>query len=152
MADHQQHVKSHLRGFQNEACADFTLPENRAAMEAALAAARAKFGRQWKLVIGGKCVESGATFASTNPAKPDEVLGYFQKGTPVLAARAVEAAYEAFRTWSRSPAIVRIAAAARTAEILRERRMEFNAWLVFEAGKSWAEAEAESGEAIDFCE
>ena len=152
MADHQQHVKSHLKGFQNEAYADFTLPENRAAMEAALAAARAKFGRQWKLVIGGKCVESGATFASTNPAKPDEVLGYFQKGTPVLAARAVEAAYEAFRTWSRSPAIVRIAAAARTAEILRERRMEFNAWLVFEAGKSWAEAEAESGEAIDFCE
>ena len=30
--------------------------------------------------------------------------------------------------------------------------MEFNAWLVFEAGKSWPEAEAESGEAIDFCE
>ena len=30
--------------------------------------------------------------------------------------------------------------------------MEFNAWLVFEAGKSWPEAEAESGEAIDFCD
>ena len=149
MANDQQ---PHLIGFQNEACADFTLPENRAAMEAALAHARSQFGREWKLLIGGKCVETGATFASTNPARPDEVLGLHHKATPLLAARAVEAADAAFRNWSRTPAIIRIAAAARTAEILRARRMEFNAWLVFEAGKSWPEAEAESGEAIDFCD
>ena len=66
MANDQQ---PHLIGFQNEACADFTLPENRAAMEAALAHARSQFGREWKLLIGGKCVETGATFASTNPAR-----------------------------------------------------------------------------------
>ena len=149
MANDQQ---PHLIGFQNEACAGFTLPENRAAMEAALAHARSQFGREWKLLIGGKCVETGATFASTNPARPDEVLGLHHKATPLLAARAVETADAAFRNWSRTRPIIRIAAAARTAEILRARRMEFNAWLVFEAGKSWPEAEAESGEAIDFCD
>jgi 1-pyrroline-5-carboxylate dehydrogenase len=30
--------------------------------------------------------------------------------------------------------------------------MEFDAWLVYEAGKSWPEAEADVSEAIDFCE
>ena len=30
--------------------------------------------------------------------------------------------------------------------------MEFDAWLVYEAGKTWPEAEADVSEAIDFCE
>jgi len=38
------------------------------------------------------------------------------------------------------------------AALLRERKFEFDAWLVLEAGKTWPEAEAEVGEAIDFCE
>jgi 1-pyrroline-5-carboxylate dehydrogenase len=36
--------------------------------------------------------------------------------------------------------------------LIRERKFEFDAWLVLEAGKTWPEAEAEVGEAIDFCE
>jgi 1-pyrroline-5-carboxylate dehydrogenase len=38
------------------------------------------------------------------------------------------------------------------AAMLRERKFEFDAWLVLEAGKTWPEAEAEVAEAIDFCE
>ena len=38
------------------------------------------------------------------------------------------------------------------ARILRARKMEFDAWLVYEAGKTWIEAEADVSEAIDFCE
>jgi 1-pyrroline-5-carboxylate dehydrogenase len=38
------------------------------------------------------------------------------------------------------------------ADILRRRKMEFNAWLALEAGKTWPEAEAETAEAIDFCD
>ena len=44
----------------------------------------------------------------------------------------------------------RLAIAA--AAIIRERKFEFDAWLVFEAGKTWPEAEADVSEAIDFCE
>jgi len=40
----------------------------------------------------------------------------------------------------------------RVADIFRERKYEFDAWLVFEAGKTWAEAEADVSEAIDFVE
>jgi 1-pyrroline-5-carboxylate dehydrogenase len=35
---------------------------------------------------------------------------------------------------------------------MRRRKYEFNAWLVLEVGKSWAEAEADTAEAIDFME
>ena len=42
--------------------------------------------------------------------------------------------------------------AARVAAILRERKLEFDAWLVSEAGKTWPEADADVAEAIDFCE
>ena len=40
----------------------------------------------------------------------------------------------------------------KTAELMRERKLDFDAWLVLEAGKTWIEAEAETAEAIDFCE
>src|SRR5436309_4882969 len=40
----------------------------------------------------------------------------------------------------------------RAAQIIRGRKLEFDAWLVYEAGKSWAEADADVSEAIDFCE
>src|SRR5262249_20564829 len=35
---------------------------------------------------------------------------------------------------------------------MRERRHSFSAWMVFEVGKSWAEADADTAEAIDFME
>jgi 1-pyrroline-5-carboxylate dehydrogenase len=38
------------------------------------------------------------------------------------------------------------------AALIRERKFEFDAWLVTEAGKTWPEAEADVSEAIDFCE
>ncbi len=40
----------------------------------------------------------------------------------------------------------------RTAEILRKRRFELLAWLTFEIGKTWPEADADVAELIDFCE
>ncbi len=42
--------------------------------------------------------------------------------------------------------------AAQGGVILRRRKMEFDALLVLEAGKTWPEAEADVAEAIDFCD
>ena len=42
--------------------------------------------------------------------------------------------------------------AVKVADIIRQRKFEFDAWLVFEAGKTWPEAEAAVCEAIDFCD
>jgi 1-pyrroline-5-carboxylate dehydrogenase len=50
------------------------------------------------------------------------------------------------------PAEERVACVYRTAEILRKRRYELDAWLVYEIGKTWPEADADIAELIDFCE
>jgi 1-pyrroline-5-carboxylate dehydrogenase len=69
-----------------------------------------------------------------------------------MANQAVEAAARAFERWKRVPAEERVACVYRTAEILRKRRYELDAWLVYEIGKTWPEADADIAELIDFCE
>ncbi|HEX9917830.1 MAG TPA: aldehyde dehydrogenase family protein, partial [Pyrinomonadaceae bacterium] len=138
--------------FRNEAFTDFSREENAQLMRAAIEKVRGELGREYPLVIGGERVETGRTFDSINPAKKTEVVGRFQKATEELARRAVETADETFKTWSRTPATERAELLFRVAAILRERRHELSAWMIFEVGKTWAEADGDTAEAIDFCE
>src|SRR5436853_5914777 len=64
----------------------------------------------------------------------------------------MNAALKAFETWSRTPVEERAALVSRVGDLLRERKFEFCAWLVFEVSKNWAEADADIAETIDFCE
>jgi len=141
-----------LPPFRNEPYTDFGIPDHRARMENALARVRAQLGRRYSLLVAGERVDTADQLVSTNPARPDEIVGVHSKATAELAARAVETAYANFAKWSRTPAEARVRMLLRTAELLRERKLDFNAWLVLEAGKTWIEAEAETAEAIDFCE
>jgi 1-pyrroline-5-carboxylate dehydrogenase len=138
--------------FRNEAFTDFSREENAQLMRAAIEKVRGELGRDYPLVIGGERVETGRTFDSINPAKKTEVVGRFQKATEELARRAVETADETFKSWSRTPAEERAELLFRVAAILRERRHELSAWMIFEVGKTWAEADGDTAEAIDFCE
>ncbi len=131
---------------------DFTQPEHRAAFERALAEVKAQLGRTYPNVVGGQKVEGSATFETTNPARPSEVVGRFQSATTAQAEQAIAAAHAAFATWSRVPAAERAAYLVEAARRMRERRHTFSAWMVYEVGKSWAEADADTAEAIDFLE
>src|ERR1043165_9916786 len=141
-----------LSEFRNEPYADFSVAENRQAMEAALAKVRSEFGREYQLRIGGEWIATGDKLVSVNPSNPQEVVGIHHKATAELANRAVEQAFQYFAEWSRTPAEVRVRMLLDAARILRARKLEFDAWLVYEAGKTWPEAEADVCEAIDFCE
>jgi 1-pyrroline-5-carboxylate dehydrogenase len=141
-----------LPEFRNEPYTDFSRPENRKLIEEALADVRSLLGREYDLIIGGDRVRTAEKLKSVNPARPSELVGLHQKATPELANRAIETAYANFQRWSRTPAEDRIRMLLRAASLMRERKLEFDAWLVFEAGKTWPEAEAEVAEAIDFCE
>src|SRR5687768_1914053 len=141
-----------LPAFRNEPYTDFSRPENRRAMEEALSSVRASFGREYELLIGGSRLITGDKLSSVNPSNPSEIVGVHHKASPELAAQAVEAAHAYFPVWSATPDSERAAMLLRAAAILRRRKLEFDAWLIYEAGKSWNEAEAEIGEAIDFCE
>ncbi len=141
-----------LSAFRNEPYADFSTPENRAAAREALAQVRAQFGREYEIRIAGRRHATPGKLRSLNPSHPDEVVGVHQKGTPELAAQAVEAAHAFFPEWSRTPPAERARLLFEAAAILRRRKFEFDAWLVSEAGKTWPEAEADTSEAIDFCD
>ena len=138
--------------FVNEAFTDFSKPENKAAMVAALAQVKAMFGREYPLTIGGERVFTVAKTQSLNPSQPDQVIGVFQKATVEMANTAVEKAHAAFERWKRVPVEERVACIYRAADILRARRYELNAWLSYEIGKTWPEADADIAELIDFCE
>jgi 1-pyrroline-5-carboxylate dehydrogenase len=143
---------SALREFRNEPYTDFTEADNRRAMEKALAEVRSRFGREYELRIGGERIRTDEKLRSINPSKPSEVVGIHQKATPELAARAVEAAYSFFPEWAKTPAEDRVHMLLRSADLIRKRKAELDAWLVYESGKTWPEAEADVSEAIDFCE
>src|SRR5918912_2620462 len=138
--------------FKNEALTDFTREENAAAMRAALDRVRNELGREYPLVVGGERIRAGRTFDSINPARKTEVVGRFQKATEELARRAVETADETFKTWSRTLPEQRADLLFRVAALLRERRHEFSAWMIYEVAKTWAEADGDTAEAIDFCD
>ena len=141
-----------LPDFHNEPFADFSQPAVRQAAAGALRQVRSEFGREYLLRIGGDWIATGDALVSVNPSNPREAVGIHHRATPELANHAVEAAHAYFPQWSRTPAAERVRLLLEAARILRARKMEFDAWLVLEAGKSWPEAEADVSEAIDFCE
>ncbi len=121
-------------------------------MDDALAKVRAQLGREYELLIDGQRLKTGDLLRSVNPSDPRETVGVHHRATAELARRAVDAAFSYFPQWSATSAEERIGKLLRAAGIIRERKLEFDAWLVLEAGKTWPEAEADVSEAIDFCE
>ncbi|MBV9493694.1 MAG: L-glutamate gamma-semialdehyde dehydrogenase [Acidobacteria bacterium] len=141
-----------LPEFKNEPLTDFSNPQEKAAMEAALEKVRGEFGREYPLVIGGERMTGLKTSESINPSRKDEVLGRFQKASKAHVEQAIEVAWKTFETWKRKPVQERVDWLVRVATLLRERKHEFSATMVYEVGKTWPEADADTAEAIDFCE
>ncbi len=138
--------------FRNEVFLDFSKEENARNMREALAKVRKELGREYSLIIGGKKITTHDKIRSINPAKPSEVVGIHQKAGAEHVEPAMEAALAAFAKWSQVSANDRAAILFKAADIIRARRLEFNAWLVFEVAKNWAEADADTCETIDFLE
>ena len=138
--------------FSNEPFVDFSKPENRAAMEAALKKTAAEFGREYPIYIGGQALFTAEKRPSTNPSHPSQVIGVFQQANVDMANRAVEAADQAFASWKRVPPEQRAQCLFRAARIVRERKFEISALICYEVGKTWPEADADTAETIDFLE
>ena len=141
-----------LPAFRNESYTDFSAPANRRAMEGALSSVRSQFGREYGLTIGGENLKTGDLLRSVNPSNLNEIVGVHHRATAEQARRAVDLAYAYFPEWAATPDEDRIQMLLRAGEIIRRRKLELDAWLVFEAGKTWPEADADVSEAIDFCE
>jgi len=137
---------------KNEPVLDFSLESNRKRQAEALALIQSQLGSEYDLIVGAERLKSGKTFRSINPSRKSEVVGVFQSATAEQAAKAIDVASRTFEQWKRVPAQERADVLFRTAGLLRARRFENNAWMIVETGKTWVEADADTAEAIDFCE
>ncbi len=143
-----------LDEFRNEPFTDFSDPANAALMNAAIEKVRSELAREYPIVINGEKIALDHKFNSYNPARKTEVVGVFSEGDSdtSLVEKAIAAASAAFESWRNVPAAERAEYLFRTAEIMRQRKHELSAWMVFEVSKTWAEADGDTAEAIDFCE
>jgi len=152
MSATDSYAATNLPAFRNEPYADFSDPATRRAADEALQKVSGEFGREYDLLIAGRRVRSEDKLRSLNPSHPAEVVGVHSKAGAALANEAVDTAWRFFPQWAAVPATARVEMLLRASGILRRRKIEFDAWLVVEAGKTWPEAEADVSEAIDFCE
>ncbi|MBM2846743.1 MAG: 1-pyrroline-5-carboxylate dehydrogenase, partial [Bacteroidetes bacterium] len=138
--------------FNNEPLTDWSRPANRKKQEAALAKVRSEFGKEYPIVIGGERIITGQKLNSHNPSKSTEVVGVFQKGDAALANKAMDVALATFEKWKNVPARKRAEYLIKAAKLMKKRRFELNAVMIYEVGKTWHEADADTAEAIDFLE
>jgi len=142
-----------LPEFRNEPLSNFKSdPSDRHGMEYALEEVRCELGGEHDLVIAGERIKTVDRLYSYNPSHPQQVVGVFSKGGASHADRAVRAAEQAIKNWSRTPVEKRVELMLKTAKLLRERKYHFAARIVYEVGKTWPEADADVAEAIDFLE
>ena len=138
--------------FRNEPATDFSNPETARRMREALARVGAELGREYDMVIGDRLIKTADKIKTVNPAKPSQVVGVFQSAGREYVEQAIQAAQAAFESWKRTSVEERAALLHGVAGILRERKFEFCAWMIYEVGKNWAEADADIAETIDFAE
>jgi 1-pyrroline-5-carboxylate dehydrogenase len=138
--------------FKNEPLTDFSDPANATAMEKALAKVASELGAEYDLVIGGKKRKTKNRIVSIDPSNPKTIVGKAAKATSEDAEEAIRVATETFETWKHVAPEERAEYLFKAAAKMRERKHEFSAWMVYEVGKSWVEADADTAEAIDFLE
>jgi 1-pyrroline-5-carboxylate dehydrogenase len=144
-----------LDEFKNEPFTDYSKPENAEAMKAAIEQVRKELSHSYPIIINNEEVRLDSTFASYNPANSKEIIGEFSdtdSDAEHLVNTAINIATEAFERWRYVAPQERVEYLFKAADIIRQRKHYFSAWMVFETGKTWAEADGDTAEAIDFLE
>jgi 1-pyrroline-5-carboxylate dehydrogenase len=141
-----------MKPFKNEPLTDFTNKRNIKLFQKALSKIHSELNKEYDLIIDRERIKTDEKFTSINPSNIGEVVGIFQKATPELGTKAIEIAYERFQTWKDVPVKKRADYLFKAAALLRKRKHEYAAWMVYEVGKNWAEADGDVAEAIDFME
>ncbi len=128
----------------------FNPPEQlHARYEKALADTRARLGREYGMIIGGREVRAANQFQDRSPINRDWVLGLFPQGTAEHGRQAIEAARKAWPAWSGTPWKERVRLLRRAAAIIDERIYDFGAAISLEVGKIRTEALGDAAETAD---
>jgi 1-pyrroline-5-carboxylate dehydrogenase len=146
-------ITSEITSFVNEPFTDFSIEEHATAFRAALQKIESSLPVVVRLHIDGTDKEGGSgTFESTDPSQTSRVVANSAKASKDDVLGAIVGAHKAFGEWANRPASERAEYLFKAARIMRLRKHEFSAMMVYEVGKSWAEADGDTAEAIDFIE
>jgi len=141
-----------LSKFKNEPFTDFSKKKNAQEFEKALGKVTARFNKEYPNTIGGEKFFTEKKHYSYNPSSKEEIVGVFQKGTAEMGTKGVDMRNNTFHDWKNVPVKKRVKFLIEAAKIMRKRKHEFSAMMVYEVGKNWAEADGDTAEAIDFME
>ncbi|MEV4284280.1 aldehyde dehydrogenase family protein [Nonomuraea bangladeshensis] len=108
--------------------------------------------RQIMSVVGGKEAASTATYDSTNPARPAEVVARVGLADAATFAAACRTAAEAQREWAKVPAPVRGRVIASIGRLVEANAEALARLVTEEIGKPYAEALGEVREIVDTCD
>jgi aldehyde dehydrogenase (NAD+) len=106
---------------------------------------------EFRNFIAGEWVEptTGEYFENRNPARTDDLIGYFPRSGADDVDRAVQAARRGFHIWSRTPAPLRGQILKRAGDLLVERKEEIARAATREMGKVLLETRGDVQEGID---
>jgi RHH-type proline utilization regulon transcriptional repressor/proline dehydrogenase/delta 1-pyrroline-5-carboxylate dehydrogenase len=142
---------SHQPAIANEPPADFARDDARRAMSDAVRYVGTQLGRHVPLTIDDRAVETPERLSSLNPSHKRQLVGTTASARIEDVNSAVTAAVMAQRAWAGLDVESRARFLESAAEVMHKRHFELAAWEVYECGKTWREADADVGEAIDFC-
>ncbi len=142
--------QSDSKPFQNEALVRFCEEKERQLFSETIEWVRNNLGSIYPMIINGQAIDSLNYIESVNPARPDELVGKVACADNRHADQAINGAQAALSGWSGCGVKIRASVLFKAGGLLRKRRMEFAALEIFEAGKTWREADANVTEAIDF--
>ena len=108
----------------------------------------------YRSFVAGKWIDStsGRSVPNINPANTDDIIGNIEMASRDEARGAVEAAYNAFRDWKRTPAPARGKIVGRAGRLMEERKEELAQAITREEGKTLSEARGEVQRAINVVE
>ncbi len=102
-------------------------------------------------LIAGKQVGSQATFESRNSSNLSDVVGIFPEATKEQVRAACDAAAQAFKIWSRTPAPIRGEVIGNIGKAITREKEALSQLVCREMGKTLKEARGDVQEAIDTC-
>ena len=138
--------------FKNEPGIDFSVQTNVERFNEELRKVKAQLGQDIPLVINGEKLTKTDTFNSVNPANTSQLIAKVSKATQDDIEKAFESANHAYQSWKKWSHKDRAELQLRVAAIIRRRKEEISAIMVYEAGKPWDEAVGDAAEGIDFIE
>jgi len=142
-----------IEPFRNQPTIDFSLEENRKSYTEAIKRVRKSLVRKIPLFIAGKDEREGEKeILRENPANPEEILSQCASASKYQIEKAINTAEKTSKEWEECDVEKRAEILIKTAEIFRNKKLDFLALITLEAGKTWKEADADFAEAIDFLE